>query len=99
MDLDSWTFDVVNCDSKHFLRGSLSLEVDAHDLAVSDLGIHDLHPVHWFWFGKNVDAARVEVHKLGVRDEDVGIDVYATTVMIGLIANDFAARQVDQGIG
>ena len=99
VDLDAGAINVLDVHAEDFLLGTFSLEVNAHNLAVDDFRIHDLHLVNGLGLREHVEAARLEILERGVRNEDVRVDVDAAGVEVELISDQFATSQVYQSVG
>lgn len=66
---DAWSSDVDQVDSQDLLACAFSLAVHANYFAVLDLRVLDTHDVAWL--RKSINASRVELSELAVRDEDM----------------------------
>ena len=93
-DLDAGAEYVFYLYTLDELLGSFTLKVDANNLAMYKAGVLDLHGV--VWVGKTIDPTRFKVFKLGVRDEDIGVDQDAASIVIVFIAKHFTRGQVEE---
>ena len=68
-DLDAGAENALDDDALHDLFGALSLQVDAHDLAVCNLAVLNLDCI--VRVGQAVDCSSLEVIESCIRDEDI----------------------------
>ena len=68
-DLDAGAENALDDDTLHDLLGALTLQVDAHDLAVRDMAVLNLDSI--VGVGQAVDRTSLEVIKRCIRDEDI----------------------------
>ena len=87
----------LNFDALDYLFSTFALQVDAHDLAVTNGGVLDFHRV--VGVRKAIDGSCIEILELGIRDENIRVHQNASCVVVFFVAKDRATGQVNECFG